>query len=314
VRAVVTGASGFIGAHLTQALSAAGVETTPLVRATSSSARLARLLGPALGGLTPRVVDLASPIEMDRALADARPEVVFHLAGDARPSAPEADEARMVALHVDAAVRVAEAALRAGVRRVVALSTSDVYGRLASPHNPEVAEAPCSAYARSKARGDAEIRRLYAERGLDVVILRPYSVYGPEQPERAFVASLIEACAHDRPFPMTDGRQRRDFIHVSDVAEALLHAAAAPPELAGCTLDVCTGVATPVLEVAELVARELGCQQGGPVPGALPRRADEPDDHFGNPARTEARLGWRPKISLDEGLKTLVAERRSDRR
>lgn len=307
----MTGASGFIGAHLTRALAAAGVEVSPLVRATSSTARLARLLGPALGGLTPRVVDLASSGEVDRGLADARPEVVFHLAGDPRPSAPDADEARMVALHVDATVRVAEAALRAGARRVVALSTSDVYGLLASPHDPEAAEAPRTAYARSKARGDVELRRLHAERGLDVVILRPYSVYGPEQPEHAFVASLIEACAHDRPFPMTDGRQRRDFIHVRDVVEALLRAAAAPPKLAGCTLDVCTGVATPVLEVAELVARELGCQCGGPVPGALPRRADEADEHFGDPARTEARLGWRPKVSLGEGLKALVAERRS---
>lgn len=313
-RAVVTGASGFIGAHLAQALGASGVEATLLVRATSNTARLTALLGPAVDEVALRVVDLSSDAEVTRALADARPDVVFHLAGDARPSAADSEGARMTALHVEATVRIAEAAPRAGARRVVALSTSDVYGLLPSPHEPEAAEDPRSAYARSKAQGDAALRRLYAERGLDVVILRPYSVYGPEQPERAFIASLIEACAHDRPFPMTDGRQRRDFVHVRDVVDALLAAAAAPSELAGCTLDVCTGVATPVLEVAELVARELGCQRGGPAPGALPRRAHEPDDHYGAPERTEALLGWHARIALDEGLRNLLAQRRSERR
>jgi nucleoside-diphosphate-sugar epimerase len=313
-RAVVTGASGFIGAHLARALHAAGVEATLLVRAASSTSRLTSLLGPALDEVALRVVDLSSDAEVARALADARPDVVFHLAGDARPSAPDSEGARMTALHVEATVRIAEAALRARTRRVVTLSTSDVYGLLPSPHEPEAAEDPRSAYARSKAQGDAELRRLYAERGLDVVILRPYHVYGLYQPERAFVAMLIDACEQDRPFPMTDGQQRRDFVHVSDVVDALLAAAGAPRALAGRTLDICTGVATPLALVAALVRRELGCERGGPVLGALPRRALEPDEHYGAPERTEALLGWRPRIALDEGLRDLLAQRREERR
>lgn len=307
-RAVVTGATGFLGAHLTRLLLDAGASVTLLVRPSSDLGKLRTVAGPALARASIKQVDITATDEVRRAVDDAfaeGPSAVFHLAGDARARAPDEDEAAMLALHAGSASSLGEATLAAGVR-LVAVSTSDVYGKLPSPHDACGPLDPRTPYARSKAAADEILLRMHRERGLDAVILRPYLVYGPAQAPRQLLPALIAACLDERPLPMTDGTQLRDFVFVLDAARAILLAGDAP-QASGRAIDICTGAPTRILDAARAVEALLEPRSGGAVPGAVPLRPHEPDAHFGDPAPAAAWLGWRPEVPLKEGLERTIA-------
>lgn len=311
-RAILTGGSGFIGAHVARRLLDEGVALTLLLRASSDLGRLRDVAGDALGRAVVRRVALTSAEDVRREALAARPDAIFHVAGDARARAPEEESAAMIAAHRGAAQSLARAAIDAGAR-LVAISTSDVYGHLPSPHASEGPLDPRTPYARSRAAADELLAELHRTEGLDVVILRPYIVYGAAQAPRQLVPAVIAACLEERPFPMSDGEQRRDFLFVDDVARAIVRAGDAPG-VAGRVIDLCSGEPTRVVDVALAIAAQIRPAHGGPLPGALPRSAHEPADHFGDPTLADALLGLAPRVPLNEGLARTIAAFKSARR
>jgi UDP-glucose 4-epimerase len=309
-RALVTGGTGFLGVHLVGALCDRGDRVTVLVRASSDLDRLRERLGN-LDRVELRPVDLLGP-GLDEEFARAQAEVVFHLAGDGRSRAAPEQEATMARVHVEATRAVASAAIRAKAGRFVALSTSDVYGGTPSPHDAEGALFPKTPYSKTKAAGEEVLRSLHREQGLDVVILRPYLVYGPWQPPRQLVSGVIHACLDEKPLPMTDGLQRRDFVHAHDVVRAMILAADAP-KARGHVIDICTGIPVKVQDVAHAIVKLIGPASGGPILGAILRPVEEGLDHFGDPARARALIGWEPSMSLEEGLASTVEFERARR-
>jgi nucleoside-diphosphate-sugar epimerase len=111
---------------------------------------------------------------------------------------------------------------------------------------------------------------------------------------------------------MTDGLQRRDFVHALDVVRAMILSADAP-RARGHVIDICSGIAVKVLDVATAIVAFIRPAAGGPILGAIPRPVEEGLDHFGDPARARALIGWEPSISLEEGLATTVEFERTRR-
>lgn len=311
LRVLITGSTGFIGAHVTRALVEQETRLTLLARPTSDLKRLWRVAGTRLDRTELRRVDLGSAEGIRAEVQRARPEVVIHLAADPRARASEDEAEAMRALHVGATRVLAESAIEVGARLVV-LSTSDVYGKLPSPHDAEGEVAPRTPYARTKAEADVMLLGPLREQGLSVVVLRPYLVYGPGSQPRQLLPALIAACLEGRDFPMTDGLQRRDFVYVGDVARAVALAATAP-EAVGRVIDICTGTPRQVADVVRLVVDRIRPERGGPLLGATPRPADEPEAHYGDPARAEALLAWKPEVSLEEGLDRTIDACREER-
>jgi len=290
MRYVVTGAAGFIGSHLAEALLERGHDVVALDCFTDYYD--VALKEENAAALDVARVDLAED-ELDLAGADG----VFHLAGQpgARSFGPVfADYLRRNTL---ATQRLFEAAAAAGVR-VVYASSSSIYGDAERYPTPEEAEPrPNSPYGITKL-GCEHLAAAYARSfGLEAVGLRYFTVYGPRQrPDMAF-ARVVDALAFGRPFEVYgDGMQSRSFTYVADVVDATIRALDAP---AGELYNVGGGEEASLRDaiglLEEIAGRTVDVSYGPPAPGDMRRtRADT--------SRIERGLGWRATTPLRTGL------------
>jgi len=292
VRYVVTGAAGFIGSHLAEALQAAGHEVLGLDCFTD-------YYDPALKeenarGLDVRRLDLAQD-ELDFSGFDG----VFHLAG--QPGVRSFGDVfpLYVRRNVLASQRVFEAAATAGVR-VVFSSSSSVYGDAERYPTPEdTPPQPVSPYGITKLTCE-HLARAYARSfGLDAVVLRYFNAYGPRQrPDMAFprvVAALVEGGSFTL---YGDGGQSRSFTYVGDIVAATVlameRAGAGAVYNVGGGQEATMNEALALLE--EIAGRRLDRRHGPPVPGDQRRtKADT--------TRIRDELGWEPRTPLQVGLR-----------
>jgi len=289
VRYVVTGAAGFIGSHLSEALLEAGHEVVGLdsftdyydVRLKEDNAR----------GLDVRRLDLAEA-ELDFAGFDG----VFHLAAQAGVRSFGDVFPLYVRRNVLASQRVFEAAARDGAK-VVFASSSSVYGEAERYPTPEdTPNAPLSPYGITKMTCE-HLARAYARSfGLNVTVLRYFNAFGPRQrPDMAFskiIASMLEGV----PFALFgDGTQSRGFTYIADVVNATV----AAMDRGRGTYNVGGGTEASMRETIQLLeqisGRKLEIEDRPPVPGDQRRtKADT--------TRIRKELGWAPGTSLEDGL------------
>ena len=193
---------------------------------------------------------------------------------------------------------VLEAALAAGVDRVVLASSSSVYGETAVPGGPRIVN-PISPYGASKAACE-HLAGVYARRGLEVVTLRYFTVFGPRQRPDMAMHRMFEATRPDGPifFRRGSGEQTREFTFVRDVAEATA-AAATVPSAAGRTFDIGGGARPSLNDVIAAVGAAAGTAVRVRT---VPRPAGDPMATAADTDPTRQLLGWRPVISLRRGL------------
>ncbi|MCB0931986.1 MAG: GDP-mannose 4,6-dehydratase [Mycobacterium sp.] len=301
MRAVVTGAAGFIGSTLVDRLLAEGhtvLGIDNLSNGRESNLRHAH----ASGGFELAHADVVDA-DLVALLSEAKPEVVFHLAAqiDVRRSVQDPEFDSMV--NVIGTVRLAEAARRAGVRKVVHTSSGGaIYGvpRTYPTSESEPAE-PASPYAASKLSGEIYLnsfRRLY---GLDCSHIAPSNVYGPRQDphgEAGVVAIFVKALLARQPTHVYgDGSNTRDYVYVDDVVDAFVRASGDAG--GGLRFNVGTGVETSDRALHTAVAEVIGTPD---QPGRAPARLGDVARSCLDAGRAEAVLGWRPRVSLIEGL------------
>ena len=242
-------------------------------------------------------------------------DVVFHEA--ALGSVKRSLEAPMATnrANVDGTLVVLDAARHAGVRRVVAASSSSVYGGVAPlPSTEDFPPVPRSPYAITKVALE-HYCRVYSELlGLETVCLRYFNVFGPRQRDDSEYAAAIPIftaalLAGERPLVYGDGLQSRDFTYVGDVVRANLLAVDAPADrCVGRVYNVAGGHRHTVLDLLAMLGRILGVE-------AEPRHADErPGDvrHSEADLAAIARdIGFTPKVDLETGLREMLAWRQS---
>ena len=294
MKALVTGASGFVGSQLVRSLVASGSNVVCVVRPGADLRRLQ----PVLGDVEILERDL---LELDA--ADGEPALrgvtVVHHLGAAGVDPRATDVRGVVETNVLGTQAVVELALRLGVERFVYCGSCFEYG-VGSRLREDAPLQPRNAYAASKSAGWLLARAALAAESLPLVTLRPFTVYGPYEAAHRLVPSCGVAAIAGLPVRITSGEQRRDFVHVEDVAAAFALAATAPGAVGG-TFNVCTGVETPVREVAEGIVR-LARTDSAVEAGALPHRHDERAALSGDPGRASSELGFRARISLETGL------------
>jgi UDP-glucose 4-epimerase len=293
MRAVVTGGAGFIGSNLVDALLARGDEVHVLDDL--SKGRRENVAPEA----TLHVADVRAP---DAAFDAAGPEVVFHLAAqaDVRVSVERPDHDADV--NVLGTVRVLEAARRRGARVVFASTGGAIYGECDGPA-PETAERrPLAPYGTSKLCGEEYLATWNRLHGTRHVSLRFGNVYGPRQEPHgeAGVVAIFMGLLQEGGTPRIygDGRQTRDYVFVGDVVDAALRAAAYG---GGGVFNVGTGIETSVLELSRAIAAATGISR---EPEHDEPRLGELQRSVLDPAAAERELGWRPRTSLADGLRT----------
>ncbi|BCJ47187.1 putative UDP-glucose epimerase YtcB [Actinoplanes ianthinogenes] len=298
MRVVVTGAAGFIGSHLVEALVAGGHDVLAVDvsgrGATQHRAELAR------AGVTVTECDLAAD---DLApLADS--DVILHLAG--RPGVRGSGGPQTWRDNVTATRRLAEACAGHGTRIVLA-SSSSVYGSAERPCGEDDATAPLSAYATSKLAAERIVRR----GGCDGVVLRFFTVYGPRQrPDMAF-HRFIEAGLDGVPAPLFgDGGQSRSFTYVGDVVAATVRAALVPLP-GGTVVNVGSPVTVTIGDALDRIGRLLGTTPPTVTKDVAP---GDVACTWAGTDRAARLLGWTASTGLDDGLARQIAWHRGRRR
>ena len=297
---VVTGAAGFIGSHLVDALLGAGHRVVGIDSFDPwySPAHRARNIETACAdpGFRLEVKDLRTADL--RELFDGA-STVYHLA--ARPGVQHswgAGLTRTIEMNVTVTGKVLDAAIGAGIDRVVLASSSSIYGNTAAAGGSR-SKAPLSPYGVSKAACE-DLADVYRHRGLDVVTLRYFTVFGPRQRPDMAMHRLFEATRRCGPAfgRRGSGRQSREFTFVGDAVAATVLAGAVP-DASGRTFDIGGGCTVSLNEVIDTVGRIAGAPvrvRPEPAPAGEPWTTVAANDE------ARAILGWQPRTGLRHAL------------
>ena len=298
--AVVTGAAGFIGSHLVDLLIDRGRTVIGLDSFDPAYSTAQKRANLAAAGRRPSFrLEVDDVRSADLAGLFAGAWTVYHLA--ARAGVQDSwgqGSADTWETNVAGTQAVFEAALAAGVDRVVLASSSSVYGDTAVPGGLR-SVSPISPYGASKAACE-HLAGVYARRGLDIVTLRYFTVFGPRQRPDMAMHRMFEAARPDGPTfaRRGSGAQTREFTFVRDVAEATA-AAGTVPSAAGRAFDIGGGARPSLNDVIAAV----GDLAGTPVRvRTVPRPAGDPQATAADTRPARESLGWRPVTSLRQGL------------
>ncbi len=305
VRALVTGAAGFIGSTLVDRLLADGHTVVGLDNfATGRATNLEHLAdNPAHDFVEADVVTA----DLNAILDEHRPEVVFHLAAQIDVRRSVADPQFDASVNVIGTVRLADAARAAGVRKIVDTSSGgSIYGTpTVCPTSEREPTDPASPYAAGKVAGEIYLntfRHLYR---LDCSHIAPGNVYGPRQDphgEAGVVAIFAQALLSGKPTKVFgDGTNTRDYVFVDDVVEAFVKASGDVG--GGQRFNIGTGKETSDRELHSMVAAAVG---GPDDPEFYPPRLGDLKRSCLDIALAERVLGWRPQVPLDEGVRRTV--------
>ena len=305
-RAVVTGADGFIGSHLSEALVRAGADVTALAQYNSfdNAGWLDDVDSEMRASMTIVRGDVRDAWQMQTLCAGA--DTVFHLAAlIAIPFSYEAP-ASYVATNITGTVNVLNACRAANVRRIVHTSTSEVYGtaqvRPIPESHPLQGQSP---YSASKIGADMIAESFFRSFDLPVVTLRPFNTYGPRQSERAVIPAVVRqaldpACPDIR---IGDRTPERDFNFVGDTVDAFLAAARMDDTHVGKTFNAGSGRMVTIGETVDLIAMIVGANKEIIEEAARKRPAkSEVMTLMADASALTAASGWQPQTSLEDGL------------
>ncbi|MFA5824714.1 MAG: NAD-dependent epimerase/dehydratase family protein [Gallionellaceae bacterium] len=294
-RVLITGATGFIGQHLLDAFGGLAAEVAVVARGEYASSKAQRVF----------VGDMRDQVFVRQTIRDFTPHYIFHLAGArdrvlTREAFGQAIEANLMG-----ALNLFFAALDVpSLERIVILGTAEEYGGNKAPFVESMREAPISAYSFSKQCATHLTQLMHCSFGLPVVILRPSVAYGPAQRDDMFLSALIQTLLRGEEFSMTLGEQTRDYVYVSDLVDALLRAGYCP-DVEGEVINIGSGKPIQIARLVDRVEGLLGCA-GLVRRGALEYRTGEPMEYWLDISKAKQLLGWMPKTSLDDGLRSTV--------
>ena len=302
-RALVLGASGFVGRHVAHAVYQAGSAQVLGVR---DGERAERALAPLGVRGERRIVDLADPSQVDHLIDAVTPDVVFNLAGyGVTPGQDDPDELRLV--NAELPLRLLGALGRHARdtdwpgQRLVHAGSAFEYGQVGGPLDEDGPVSPSSPYARSKLEGTLRTTIGAEQLEIQAVVARLFTVYGPGEPAHRLLPSLLAAAREGGSLALTAGSQRRDFTYVQDVAAGLLRLGRAEADRGG-VVNLASGRLTPVREFAERAAAAVGMPADRLGFG---QRDDRPDEMRHDPvslARLQELTSWRPPTGIERGV------------
>ncbi len=287
MRALVTGATGFVGRHLVAHLAAAGDEV-----AISEA-------------------EITEPEALEADFSQCRPDAVYHLAAQADVQASFTDPAATLRVNVEGTFNVLDAARETGAARVVVVSSADVYGRV-EPAGLPVGEAaamrPVTPYGASKAAAEMVCVQAGLGHGLDVIRARAFNHLGPGQSDRFVAAALASRIAAnertgEKVVRVGNLQARRDFTDVRDVVRAYRLLAERGAE--GEAYNVCSGTARGIAELAEALIARARHPMRLAADGQLLRPVDVAEVR-GDPSKLHDATGWRPEVPLEQTLDDLL--------
>lgn len=295
---IVTGGAGFIGSHLVERLLDDGHEVVVLDNfSTGNSENLAHIKDRV--GLSIHEIDVAGEEPLTPFFEGA--EWVFHLAALADIVPSIQTPIPYLRANVDGTIKVLEAARAVQVKRFVYAASSSCYGIPDQYPTLESAEIRTMyPYALSKYLGECCVLHWAQTYDFPALSLRLFNVYGPRSRTSGTYGAVFGVFLAQKlcgePFTVVgDGRQTRDFTFVTDIVDAFIRAAAS--EISGKAINVGSDHTYSVNRLVELLGGEVTY---------IPKRPGEPDSTFADTTSIKALLGWKPKVSFEEGVAVML--------
>ncbi|MBN2622478.1 MAG: GDP-mannose 4,6-dehydratase [Acidimicrobiales bacterium] len=297
MRALVTGAGGFVGVHLVRHLEAHGDDVIQLERTVDG-------------------IDIADAEAITDAVVAAKPEAVYHLAGASDVGGSWAAPRETFVANAVGTLNVLEASREAGADRVLAVTSADVYGRVTEaelPLDEDQPLRPVSPYAASKVAADALAQQAWLGHNLPVVRVRAFNHLGPGQSDHFVAPSIAARIARNErdggdEVPIGNMTPLRDVTDVRDVVRAyrLLMTSGEP----GAVYNVCSGAAVSVEQIAEALLGMAARPMRLVSDPALQRPVDIPV-LVGDNGALRRTTGWRPTIELEQTLADVLTDWRA---
>ncbi|MDE5584793.1 MAG: NAD-dependent 4,6-dehydratase LegB [Muribaculaceae bacterium] len=304
-KVLVTGADGFIGSHLTEALLAEGCEVRALAQYNSFNnwGWLEDIRHPGLEVVTGDVRDPNYCRQIVKGV-----DTVFHLAAlIAIPYSYVAPDS-YVDTNVKGTLNICQAVRDEGVGRLIVTSTSEVYGTARYvPIDEKHPKQPQSPYSASKIGADAIAMSFHNAFGTPVSIARPFNTYGPRQSARAIIPTIItQIAAGEREIKVGDLTPTRDFNYVADTAAGFI-AIAKCDEAIGKEINIATGREVSMADTLQTIARLMDADVNWVTdPQRLRPGGSEVFRLLGDNSLITALTDWRPRHSLEDGLRKTV--------
>lgn len=185
----------------------------------------------------------------------------------------------------------------------VQIGSGDEYGTLGAPQNEEMREMPISPYSMGKVASTQMLQMLHRVENFPACVLRLFLVYGPGQGFKRFLPQIISACLDDKSFPVSEGKQVRDFCHVQDIARGIL-LAMTNPSACGEIINLASGYPISIRDVVSKVRTIIG--KGSPEFAKFPYREGENMASYANIDKARDIFGWKPKINFEDGLRNTI--------
>lgn len=297
---IITGATGFVGANLVRRLLHDGHEIHLLVRQSYTPWRIEGIRA----DVHLHEVNLADEDALARVVAQIRPDWVFHLATYGAYSW-QTDLRSMVQTNIVGTINLVKVCLKAGFDAFVNTGSSSEYGF--KDHAPSETEwlQPNSYYAVTKASATLFCRYTAQSRGVHLVTLRPYSVYGPYEEPTRLIPTLIVRGLNDELPPLVNPDVARDYVYVEDIIEAYLRAATQPNQEPGAIYNVGMGVQTSIRDVLDTARRIMGITVE-PKWGSMANRMWDTKIWVADNRKILKELCWQPRYTFEQGLRLTV--------
>ncbi len=305
---LVTGAGGFIGSHLTEALAKKGARVRAFVHYNALGSLGWLDESPLKNELLVRSGDITDRDSVRKAVDGA--EVVFHLAALIAIPYSYAAPASYVRTNIEGTLNVLQAVREQSVERLLHTSTSEVYGTAQRiPIDEEHPLQGQSPYSASKIGADKLAEAFHRSFEVPVVTIRPFNTFGPRQSARAVIPTIISQILWgDGVVRLGNLEPTRDLNYVSNTVDGFLAAAAAPDDALGQTVNLGSGRDISIGDLAALIGRLMDREIV--VESAQPRKRppkSEVERLQADSGLARRLLGWEPRVELEEGLRRTIA-------
>ena len=299
LKIIITGGDGFIGSYIVEKLVDLGSKVYCIVEPKSDLWRLEDVKDK----IQILRYDICDP-RLKKEIKKIRPRKAFHLASLVNPERDVGIVEDMFRINVNGTINFMSAFIDSDCDAIINTGTCEEYGDNKAPFREVDLPRPVSPYSASKVAATFYCQMLYHSFNVPIVNLRPFLTYGPKQTGDLFIPSLIRHILEGRDFEMTGGQQTREFNYVTDIADGFIKASVTQAAI-GRVINIGCGKDYKIIDVASKIIELSGSYVKLKI-GKLPYRKGEVDRFYCDNSLAIKILNWRPKVSLDEGLRRTI--------
>jgi nucleoside-diphosphate-sugar epimerase len=247
--------------------------------------------------------DVTSKSKLMKAMAGTSYDYVVNCSGYIDHSLFSNGGRKVFDAHFLGVMNLVEALNNNQLKAFVNIGSSDEYGNIFAPQSETQREAPISPYSMGKVAATHFLQMLHRTEDFPAITLRLFLTYGPGQDQHRFFPQIIKGCLEGRSFPTSAGEQLRDFCYIQDTVNAIFSSFSSHSAL-GEVINIASGQPVSVRHMIETVVELIG--DGKPEFGEIAYRRGENMELYADVSKARKLLGWKPKISLEDGLSKTI--------